>query len=264
MGGGADKKGAGSGGQNRSMITPCGMYMNPSRTGGLYAVPLGPSAKPIVSRSGNPSATPRPRRQVRRLIKALLRMGLVSRIGEATMCERIAGDDPHDERLHAVAVVGDRAGKLIDHHLVVALQLPAQRVGKQFAGQIVTEVIDPGSNDSLELLRRAEPQLARQLAGGVDRTAGVVEVAPAADRVEVLQPEPDRVEHIVTIRADGIGPVHFGALAQGQGGGLVALLFQGWHVGRRWWDVLAEHLFQHPQAAVHGAGAVRKGTGRED
>src|SRR3954453_16702569 len=163
MGVGADKKVAGSVGQNRSMITPCGMYTNPSRTGGLYAVPLGPSAQPIVSMSGNPSATPRPRRQARRLIKTLLRMGLVSWIGEATMWERIDVDDPHDATLHAVAVVGDRAGKLIHHHLVVSLQLPAQRVGKQFAGQIVTEVIDTGSEDSLELLRRAEPPLARQL-----------------------------------------------------------------------------------------------------
>src|SRR3954454_11310760 len=119
MGGGADKKVAGSVGQNRSMITPCGMYMNPSRTGGLCAIPLGPSAQPIVSMSGNPSATPRPRRQARRLIRTLLRMGLVSWISEATMCERIAGDDPHDERLHPVAVVGDRAGKPVDHHLVV-------------------------------------------------------------------------------------------------------------------------------------------------
>src|SRR3954469_20822278 len=121
MGGGADKKVAGSVGQNRSMITPCGMYMTPSRTGGLYAVPPGPSAQPIVSMSGNPSATPRPRRQVRRLISTLLRMGWVSRIGEATMGERIAGDDPHDERLHAVAVVGNREGEPIDDHLVVAL-----------------------------------------------------------------------------------------------------------------------------------------------
>ena len=66
---------AGSFGQNRSGITPCGMYMKPNRTGGFdFGACLWSSAHPMVSSSGSPSATPSPRRQVRRLIKVSWRM----------------------------------------------------------------------------------------------------------------------------------------------------------------------------------------------
>jgi hypothetical protein len=57
------------------MITPWGMYMNPRRTGGLYALPFGVSAQPIDSMRGRERETPKPFRQVRRFIFALLLIG---------------------------------------------------------------------------------------------------------------------------------------------------------------------------------------------
>lgn len=42
------------------MMTPCGIYMKPSRTGGFTALPLPGSAQPMVSKSGNAREAPRP------------------------------------------------------------------------------------------------------------------------------------------------------------------------------------------------------------
>src|SRR5881394_807970 len=72
-GGGDDRKLSASAGQNSSMMTPCGMYMNPRRTGGLLGFP--DSAQPIDPKSGSASVAPIPFRHVRRLIRKLFFMG---------------------------------------------------------------------------------------------------------------------------------------------------------------------------------------------
>src|SRR5687767_11741293 len=83
-GGGEERKLSGVVGQNWSMITPCGMYMKPRRTGGLYAVlPLRTSAQPMVSNSGRARLAPRPLKQVRRLIRDLLLMAWLMRLDPA-------------------------------------------------------------------------------------------------------------------------------------------------------------------------------------
>ena len=50
------------------MITPCGMYMNPSLTGGLKALLLGCSAQPMLSSKGKAREAPSPLKQVLRSI----------------------------------------------------------------------------------------------------------------------------------------------------------------------------------------------------
>src|SRR5258706_6840475 len=167
----------------------------------------------MVSIKGSASATPRPRRQVRRVISRLLRMGCISLAVEATMGERIAGHDADDESLHAIAVFGDGVGQLIDDDLVVAFQLAAERISQQFTGQVAAEIIRARGDDPLEFPRGAETATARQLAGGIDCATGVVDVAPAANGVEVLQTEADRIEHLVAIGAYGVGAMQPGALA---------------------------------------------------
>src|SRR5436853_512627 len=65
------------------MMTPCGMYMKPRRTGGLYGWP-GPdadaadSAQPIESRSGSAREAPIPLRQARRLISHFVFIGTLT------------------------------------------------------------------------------------------------------------------------------------------------------------------------------------------
>ena len=61
-------------GQNWSMITPWGMYMNPNRTGGLYACFSLASAQPMASNRGKARVVPTPFRQTRRSIVVFLLM----------------------------------------------------------------------------------------------------------------------------------------------------------------------------------------------
>ncbi len=63
-GGGDVRKLSGDSGQNWSMITPCGMYMKPRRTGGFAG--SAPAAQPRESRNGSARETPTPLRKVRR------------------------------------------------------------------------------------------------------------------------------------------------------------------------------------------------------
>ena len=91
-------------GQNWSMITPCGMYMKPRRTGGLYGLGLPGSAHPMDSK----------KRQGERGSEAFeagaaidegIYLALVVSCGwNVAIQEGIAGDDFGDERLHAVAI----------------------------------------------------------------------------------------------------------------------------------------------------------------
>src|SRR5262245_3931396 len=195
---------AGSAGQNRSMITPCGMYMNARRTGGL---PVRPSAQPIVSSRGSASAAPAPRSRVRRSIRGSFRIRRPFQIPGPAMGKRIAGHDFDHERLHPVAVLRHRRRHPVHDNLIIPVQAAAERVGEESRRQVARDVVPAGGEDPLELLRRAEPYIARKLAGRVDRAAGIVAVAPPSDRVEVLEPETDRVEHRVAARAGRVGPM---------------------------------------------------------
>ena len=85
------------------MITPWGIYMNPRRTGGLYALPLGVSAQPRESISGRASETPNPFRQARRSI-LFIEPPLFF---DSPMRKGITGNDPIDVRPHAVPIAGD-------------------------------------------------------------------------------------------------------------------------------------------------------------
>src|ERR1044071_2931728 len=100
---------------------------------------------------------------------------------------------------------------------------------------------------------------------GVDRSPGIITVAPAPYGIKVLETKTDRIEDFVAIGANGILAVKFGPLAQGQIlDGLFVLLIERGNV-RRWrWHLFAQHLFEHPHAAFDGAGAVGKGGDGED
>src|SRR3954452_5818847 len=103
------------------MITPWGMYMNPRRTGGLYALSFAVSAHPIDSMRGRASETPSPFRQVRRSILELLVIDLLL-APHSAMCKGITRHDALDERLHAVPVIGDLMYQVIHHNFVIAFQ----------------------------------------------------------------------------------------------------------------------------------------------
>src|SRR4051812_30514396 len=107
------------------MITPCGMYMNPSRTGGLYDLPSVVSARPLISKKSRASAAPIPCRQVRRPIRALLIIGsTLFRVffRDPTIREGVTGHNGRDKRLHAVAICGDFPHQIVHHDLIVTFQ----------------------------------------------------------------------------------------------------------------------------------------------
>src|SRR3954449_4630842 len=103
------------------MITPWGIYMKPSRTGGLYSLPSLVSSEPMTSNRGRASAAPMPCRQARRSIRTLLIMGR-HLFRNPTMREWVTGNDGTDESLHAVPVRGDLLHQTIYHDFVVTFQ----------------------------------------------------------------------------------------------------------------------------------------------
>src|SRR5438128_1053869 len=105
------------------MITPWGMYMNPSRTG-VYAFPSIVSAEPMTSKRGRASAAPRPCRQARRSNSTLLIMGR-HLFRNSAMRKWVTGNDRTDESLHAVLVRGDILHQTIHHDFVITFQPPA-------------------------------------------------------------------------------------------------------------------------------------------
>src|SRR5687767_11922907 len=109
------------------MITPWGMNMNPSRTGGLYVLPWAFSTRPMTSKRGNASEAPSPFRQVRRSITMLLIIGRPL-FRDSTMREWVTGHDRTDERLHAVPIRGDILHQTIHYDFVITFQPSAQGI----------------------------------------------------------------------------------------------------------------------------------------
>ena len=107
------------------MMTPCGMYIKPMRTGGLATFPFAPSAQPMDSSKGSPNEAPRPRRQVRRLMIWDIGCG---EGGEVTIYQyRPTGGFPSSDpqRLAALSRVSTETFQFSLQRLPVCLVLPA-------------------------------------------------------------------------------------------------------------------------------------------
>ena len=147
--------------------------------------------------------------------------------------------------------------QVIHHDFVVAFQLAAQGIGQQFLRQVAGKIIGSSGDDGFQFFGARKTLSARQFARRINRLAIAVPVTPAPDGIEVLQTKPDRVEDLVAIGADGIRAVQLGALTQRQVRDCrLVLLVQGRNIRRGRRHMVAEHLFQHPHAALDGAGAV--------
>ena len=86
--------------------------------------------------------------------------------------------------------------------------------------------------------------------------------APAADAVEVLQRQTDRIHEFVTTRARRALPVRLHALAHGLR--LARLLVERRHVGRRLRRRRTQNVRQHVLAAHHRRGPVVLRVQRQD
>ena len=125
--------------------------------------------------------------------------------------------------------------------------------------------------------RRAEQRVAQivraraaacrrhELAGGIDGAAGVdVLVAPLADRVEILEREPERIDHAVALVAGWHVAVGFQPLAHGERHAAFLRLDEGLHARRRRRGRRAEEFLENVRAAQHRRGAVRVGRRHEE
>ena len=98
---------------------------------------------------------------------------------------------------------------------------------------------------------------------GINGMAGEVFFAAFADRAEAFKHQPERIEPRVAGGAIGIRAMPGQHFAQRQIHlGLVVRQFG--HDRRRRRDALAQNIFHHPVAALHGAGAqARRVLGQE-
>src|SRR5262245_14211702 len=128
------------------MITPWGIYMKPSRTGGLYVWPPIVSAEPMTSNRGRARAAPIPCRQVRRSNTALLIIGCPL-FRDATMREWVTGHDRSDERLHAVSIRGNVPHQTINHDFIIAFQPSAQGISQNSLHEVARKIIGAFGDD---------------------------------------------------------------------------------------------------------------------
>ena len=175
------------------------------------------------------------------------------------MGERVAGHDADHQRLHAIAVLGDWCCKADRQR--PRRSLPTGGTARRPA--VCRSGCGRSHRSRAAMIRLSSAGVpkrfaSRQLAGGVDRAAGVVPVAPAPDGVEVLQAEADGVEDLVAVGAHRVGTMQSPCVdaASGWRSVCLVLFFQRRDIGRRRRNVLAEDLFQHPHAAIHRAGAI--------
>src|SRR5271170_5980352 len=111
----------------------------------------------------------------------------------------------------------------------------------------MAEIILVRDHDVLEVPGAPEGDFPRQLADRVDGHAGIIEVTPTPEWVEVLQSEPDRIDDAVAAGAGRIRTVRFGALAEIQAGILHGVLLIQWrHIHRRGRWGLAEDILEDP------------------
>ena len=111
--------------------------------------------------------------------------------------------------------------------------------------------------DGFQIRRARKSLTAGQFTGRIDGLTVGVAVPPASDGIELFETEPDGIENPMAVGADGIGAMEFGPLAEREMGDRRGiLLIERGDVRRGGRHVFAEHLFQHPDAALHGAGAI--------
>src|SRR5688500_11285342 len=173
-------------GVHLSIMMPFGTSMNDKRIGRVVSAAW-PSAGIIASRSGRVSAAPAPRRNARRWIAFLC-----ITIAHTPHLEWRAFDDAEDHDGPAVLVSRRIAHDLAHGRAVIRLDAAAERVSEQPLGERVEEQVLFAEQHFAQAARAVEGSAVGQHTGGIDRTR-TDGVAPAAQAVEILQREAERV-----------------------------------------------------------------------
>ena len=202
------------------------------------------SAGTMLSRNGSAIAAPRPRSTVRRGIAIFVMiMTCASHVRSrrvrvnrrpVRIWNGVALRDAQNDR--RPAVIGGRRvpHDLPDRRHVVGLDAPADRVGHQLFGHGPDELAPARPQHEIAQAARAVDRRGRRAARPSSRPACPPSiVAPPADRVELLEREPQRIHHGVAARARRILPVLLHPLAHRARLLAARALGQIGHVGRR-------------------------------
>ena len=219
----------------------------------------------MASRSGRPTIAPTPRSTVlprdRSILQAHRRAPVASRCADTgTGSSR---PPPTTSVAAAIVLRLQLRHDLLDRRSIVVFHAPPQGVREHPLDQVADEQLALRlDQDRLQGHRPGELLAGGQLARGVDRLLLDL-VAPAAQDVEVLEPEAERVEPGVARGALGLLAVLLEPLAEGQAVADPVVGRQRLDHRRRWRRGRAQQLLEHPLAAQHRAGPPRvRGQGQ--
>src|SRR3569833_2070261 len=251
--------------------------MKPSFTSGLAAVLARAVAAGIMASSnGKAIMAPAPRNTVLRLRNFLvinidgLQRRLLHRRGPTRPLryhlhpERRAIHDPQHNRHKTVVVLRRAAHDRTHGRHIGVIESSAQRIFKQFLGERQGELLRL-LHEMFAHIRRATQLHPSELATRIDHRRGLmILVAPAADGIEVLKREPQRIEDAVALIARGIGAMSLHPLSYGLGLLAIHVFLQRFHARRRRMWRCARDVLQNPGAPLHRRGAVRVGGPHEE
>ena len=195
-----------------------------------------------------------------------LRGGNQRRVRRRAHLERHAANDTQDQRRESVVLGARVTDGGADHRHVGRRQAAADRIGQQLLGHRAHERLRVAHEGVPERDDAVKPGAVGQLSRRVDRIAERPAVlhAPRANRVEVLEREPDGIHDAVTRRTRRAGAMLFERLSSGAR--LLGLLFvvQRRHVVGRRRRRHADDVLEHPLAAQHRRRAMRVRGGQQD
>ena len=175
--------------------------------------------------------------------------------------------DLFDERVSPVTVFLCHTDDLIKRDAVVRVQLAAEGIGEELAGEILGNVVAVQlEQEYLHLARRLKRFTVGHHAGGNDRCFIRILYAPITELGEVFQSKPERIDLLVAGIANGLRDMLLQQLRDGR----IALdvqclagFFDRWHILGRF-HRLADQRVQHPHTAPDRAGARLRGRHPHD
>src|SRR5260370_20642609 len=144
----------------------------------------------MESSIGKASAVPSPLRNVRR--GRCLRMTIIARPVSFSSLKWRALHNPQHQAGDPVSILGYLPRNRVDGRFVGRLNAAPQSINQHLPGEADSECITVGHEDLFQLLGTREASAIRQRPGSVDGELPIL-CPPAANGVEVLQTEADRV-----------------------------------------------------------------------
>ena len=162
-----------------------------------------------------------------------------------------------------IIVLLHRFERFVDDAIVELVEFAAECVAGHFADQMLHDVVLAVHEYFLQSGGACKGFAGRKFAGGIDGMRAVGG-AVAAEDVEILHAETERIHHDMATGAFGLGAMQFELLAEREVRDFLLRFLEGRSFGRRRFDAFAEERFHDPFAAENRAGAGGIGSERVD